>query len=84
MYKYEDYKDNIDLDQLLKMFTHAKRCFADNWVTGIISLDDLLWVSGCDSWVKIACVDKLVELGYITVVEKKEFSNHTTYRNIRL
>lgn len=83
MYKYEDYKDNIDLKYFAEMILHTKTCFADNYIDKI-TLDDLLWVSGCDVWMKIACVDKLVELGYIAVVEKHEISQHTTYRNIRL
>lgn len=75
MYKYQDYKDKIDLKQFADMIIHTKKCFADNYLSGKVTLDDLLWVSGCDSWMKLACIDKLVELGYITIVENTTFHN---------
>lgn len=83
MYKYDNYKDKIDLKQFADMIIHTKRCFADNYLSKV-TLDDLLWVSGCDVWMKMAGVDKLVELGYIAVSYKHHVCNFTTYRNILL
>lgn len=84
MYKYEDFKDNTDLVQYTNMVLFAKMVFADNWIYGFVTRGDLLNVTGCDTWMKLACIDKLHELGYIDVVVEREFSNDTTYRNVRL
>ena len=84
MYNYDDFKDNIDLKYFADMILFAKKCFSDNYFVGRVTLGELMYCNGCESWKKIACIDKLVELGYIAVVKCHEISNLTTYRNIRL
>ena len=79
MYKYSDFKDKIDLKYFADTILLAKEKFKQG---DIVKRQDLIGFG--DSWMNMACVDKLVELGYIAVVEKHEFSNFTTYRNIRL
>ena len=76
MYKYEDFKDNIDTIIL------AKSKFSGRHGSNIIKRADLIGYG--DSWMNLACIDKLHELGYIDVVSYSEFSNDTTYRNVRL
>lgn len=83
MYKYEDFKDNIDIDQLLKIVSHAQECFAESW-SGEVELSELIKAEGCNTWMKLACIDKLHELGYIAVVKYGEISNGTTYMDVRL
>lgn len=79
MYKYEDFKDNIKLKNLIDTTILAKQRFKDYHVVKRVDL-----IGYGDSWENIACIDKLVELGYIAVVQVNEFSNNTTCRNIRL
>jgi len=79
MYKYEDFKDNIDERYLIDTVLLAKSKFENN---SIVKRSDLIGYG--DSWMNLACIDKLHELGYIDVVSYAEFSNDTTYRNIRL
>lgn len=79
MYNYNDFKDNIDLKYFTDTILIAKEKFKEQW---IVKRQDLIGYG--DSWSNMACIDKLVELGYIAVVEHNEFSNFTTYRNIKL
>lgn len=79
MYKYEDFKDNIDHKYLIDTVLLAKSKFENN---SIVKRSDLIGYG--DSWMNLACIDKLHELGYIAVVRYAEISNDTTYRNIRL
>lgn len=81
MYNYNDFKDNIDLKQFVEIVKNAQNYFCES---NHATLGELIKANGCDVWMKIACVDKLVELGYIAVVEENEVSQFTTYRNIRL
>lgn len=83
MYKYEDFKDNIDIDQLLKIVNHAQECFSESW-SGKVEASELIKAEGCDTWMKLACIDKLHELGYIDVVKYGDLTINTTYRNVRL
>ena len=79
MYRYDDFKDNIDWKYFADTILLAKEKFKNG---SIVKREDLIGYG--DSWMNLACIDKMVELGYISVVEKNEFSNFTTYRNIRL
>jgi len=79
MYKYEDFKDNIDERYLIDTVLLAKSKFENN---NVVKRSDLIGYG--DSWMNLACIDKLHELGYIDVVKYSEISNDTTYRNIRL
>lgn len=79
MYRYDDFKDNIDLKYFADTILLAKEKFKNG---NIIKREDLIGYG--DSWMNMACIDKLHELNYIAVVEYHEISNFTTYRNIRL
>lgn len=79
MYNYNNFKANIDLKYFTDTILLAKEKFKQQW---IVKRQDLIGYG--DSWISMACIDKLHELGYIAVVEHNEFSNFTTYRNIRL
>lgn len=79
MYNYNDFKDNIDLGYFTDTILLAVHKF--NW-SKTLYRHELMGYG--DSWQNLACIDKLVELGYIAVVEEKEVSQFTTYRNIRL
>lgn len=82
MYKYEDFKDNIEHEYLIDTVLLAKSKFAGRHGSNIVKRSDLI---GCgDSWMNLACIDKLHELGYIAVVRYAEISNDTIYRNVRL
>ena len=79
MYKYDDFKENIDL----KHFTDTILLAKDKFKNGnIVKREDLIGYG--DSWMNMACIDKLLELKYIAVVKYHEISQYTTYRNIRL
>lgn len=79
MYRYDDFKDKIDLKYFADTILLAKDKFKNG---NIVKREDLI---GCgDSWMNMACIDKLHELKYIAVVEKHDISQYTTYRNIRL
>lgn len=79
MYKYDDFKENIDL----KHFTDTILLAKDKFKNGnIVKREDLIGYG--DSWMNMACIDKLHELNYIAVVKYNEISQYTTYRNIRL
>ncbi len=79
MYKYEDFKDNIDTKYLIDTILLAKSKLTNG---SIVKRSDLIGYG--DSWMNLACIDKLHELGYITIVRYAEISNDTTYRNVRL
>lgn len=79
MYKYEDFKENIDLKHFTDTVLLAKEKFKNG---NIVKREDLIGYG--DSWMNMACIDKLLELKYIAVVEKHDISQYTTYRNIRL
>lgn len=79
MYNYNDFKDNIDLRYFADTILLAKEKFKQG---GAVKRQDFIGYG--DSWMNMACIDKLVELGYIGVVDKHEISNFTTYRNIKL
>lgn len=79
MYNYDDFKDNIDLKYFADTILLAKEKFKQG---GTVKRQDLIGLY--DSWMNMACIDKLHELGYIAVVDKHEISQYTTYRNTRL
>ena len=79
MYKYDDFKDNIDLKYFADTVLLAEEKFKNG---NIAKREDLIGYG--DSWMNMACIDKLHELKYIAVVEKHDISQYTTYRNIRL
>ena len=79
MYKYDDFKENIDLKHFTDTVLLAKEKFKNG---NIVKREDLIGYG--DSWMNMACIDKLLELKYIAVVEKHDISQYTTYRNIRL
>lgn len=79
MYKYEDFKDNIDLKYFADTILLAKEEFKQG---APVKRQDLIGFG--DSWMNMACIDKLVELKYIAVVKYYEISNFTTYRNVKL
>lgn len=79
MYKYEDFKDNIDLKYFADTILLAKEKFKQG---DPVKRQDLIGFG--DSGMNMACIDKLVELKYIAVVKYYEISNFTTYRNVKL
>lgn len=79
MYKYDDFKDNIDLKYFADTILLAKEKFKNG---NTVKREDLIGYG--DSWMNMACIDKLHELEYIAVVKHNEISQYTTYRNIRL
>lgn len=79
MYRYDDFKDNIDLKYFADNILLAKEKFKNGI---IVKREDLIGYG--DSWMNMACIDKLHELNYIAVVEKHEISQCTTYRSIQL
>ena len=79
MYKYEDFKYDIDLKYFADTILLAKEKFKQG---GAVKRQDLIGFG--DSWMNMACIDKLHELKYIAVVKHNEISNFTTYRNIKL
>ena len=79
MYKYDDFKDNIDLKYFADTVLLAEEKFKNGNIAKRVDL-----IGYGDSWMNMACIDKLHELKYIAVVEKHDISQYTTYRNIRL
>lgn len=79
MYRYNDFKDNINLKYFADTILLAKEKFKNG---SIVKREDLIGYGG--SWMNTACIDKLHELNYIAVVEKHETSQYTTYRSIQL
>ena len=79
MYRYDDFKDKIDLKYFADTILLAKDKFKNG---NIVKREDLIAYG--DSWMNMVCIDKLLELKYIAVVEKHDISQYTTYRKIRL
>lgn len=83
MYKYEDYQEEFGSDKmdryLLQTMQKCSKVFADKRVA---TLEELLGL--CDSWRNIAAIDRLTELGYITLIETSDVAtNYNKYINNR-
>ena len=81
MYKYEDFKDNIDLKYFAEAVLYIQNKSKYNQFVARV---DLIWYG--DSWENLACIDKLEELGFIRAIKSSEdnLTNKTLYRNIKL
>lgn len=78
MYKYENFKDSFDkpdmCEYLIKVFSKVSK------LNGNFTRVDVIQGICGDSWKMLAALDKLVELGYVRVVNTEhEVSNYWIY-----
>ena len=83
MYNKEDFDDQFGTafgtKYLIDTVIKCQKVFATK---SIATREELIGLG--DSWVNMACIDKLEDLGYIYRVSDHEVSNYITYRNGRL
>lgn len=78
-------EDPLNTTYLVECILHVQGKFKNKArfdSSGTCTLEVLLGFG--DSWKNMACIDKLVELGYIAVVNEHEACNYRTYRNCKL
>ena len=73
MYKYEELKPSLFTDEgqrrFLEIRDHVHKTLDKS---GAIRMVEAISLSGGDSWEKLACVDRLVELGEIREIAQPE------------
>lgn len=72
MYKYEDYKDKLLSIEGTEMFFNVKKRI-DNFLSlsGAFKIENVITKMSGDSWLIMACVDRLVEIAYLKELTDK-------------
>ena len=85
MYKKEDFDEmlgcNVGNRYMINMIIYLQAKF-DSSESGTLRLENMLATG--DSWLNMACIDKLCDLGFIALAKDHEVSSFKLYRNILL
>lgn len=81
MYNYEEQKEALFTDEGQKLFLRIRDRIKEllSYGSGAVRMEEAILKQGSDGWMKLACVDRLVELG-----ELKEVSPPHTIQQYRI